>query len=228
MNHEDQLESRIARLEGLLRKESLESRVAKLEKMLLEEDGDQQKSSEDYLMMLLNMLFKSRKVNPEGNSIEGNYEFYKVGQYTGVNVKNRAIGDWRLDSVADRGYNIIGDDVAPEDIGEKDVVPIPGKPGEYQHPNTPDRSSYRVNDSYELTNEVEIKKIVGAFCKINKCLVDYNLYSVGDNSLVQFTLKRSPSFQPSRPRRQWGDSDSDWETLADQERRHNSYYHGWR
>lgn len=223
MNREDQLENRIARLEGLLKKESLEQRVSKLEKMFLEDDGGEQpQSPEDYLMILLNMLFNSRKVNPDGNPLEGNYEFYKIGQLTGVNVRNRAIGDWRLDRVADRDFNIVDADTDPNDMGYNDIIPVDGKPGEYYHPKSPGQSSYNVSDQYELTNEDEIKKIVGAFCKINKCLVDYNLYSYGDRQLLQFTLKKSPTFTPIRRRRQWGDSDSDWETLDDQERRHNS------
>jgi hypothetical protein len=223
MNREDQLENRIARLEGLLKKESLEQRVSKLEKMFLEEDDSAQpESPEDYLMILLNMLFKSRKVNPEGNSIEGNYEFYKAGQYTGVNVLNRAIGDWEVDRVVDRDINIVDADTDPNDMKYNDVIPVDGKPGEYYHPRSPGQSAYTAIDEYKLTNEAEIKKIIGAFCKINKCLVDYNLYSLGNNTKIQLTLKKSPSFQPVNRRRQWGDSDSDWETLDDQERRHNS------
>lgn len=230
----EQLERRIEALESKLiknKKESLESRVAKLEKMLLEDDAaEQPKSSKDYLMILLNMLFKSRKVNPKGNSLEENYHYYENGRYPRVTVLNMAIGDWEFDSVADR-HNIITDDsIDPKDYGPNDVAPIPGKPGRYAHPNTPDRSAYYTNDSYTLTNEVEIKKIIGAFCKIHKCIIDFNQYASGDGTdlpVLEFTLKKSPTFQAPKYRRQWGDSDSDWETLADQERRHNSLYHGW-
>ena len=231
----EQLERRIEALESKLiknKKESLESRVAKLEKMLLEDDAaEQPKSSEDYLMILLNMLFKSRKVNPKGNSLEGNYHYYENGRYPRVTVLNMAIGDWEFYSVADN-YNVITDDsIDPKDYGPNDVAPIPGKTGKYQHPNTPDRSGYYVDDSYTLINEVEIKKIVGAFCKIHKCIIDFSQYASGDGTdlpVLEFALKKSPTFQAPKYRRQWGDSDSDWETLADQERRHNSLYHGWR
>lgn len=205
--------------------------MVKLKRILTEsnEDNEQPKSTQDYLMLLLNMLFKSRKVNPKGNSLEGNYRFIRPDV---VEVLNRSIGDWKLDLVTDNGYNIITDDsIAPEDYKGKDVAPVPGKQGEYFHPNTPGNSAYYVHDTYNLNNENEIKKIIGAFCKINKCLVDYNLWSVGtgpESVRIQLTLKRSPTYQPKKYRPQWGDSDSDWETLDDQERRHNSLYHGWR
>ena len=190
------------------------------------DEKDQQKSPRDYLMSLIKMLFSSRKVNPKGNSPEGNYKFYNSGQYTGVNILNRSIGDWELSRVTDDGYNIITDaSIDGKDYGDMDVAPIPGKPGKYRHPNTPTNSVYYVEDYYTLLNEDEIKKIIEEFCKINKCLVDYNLYSSGtgsDDVLIQLTLKKSPDFNPVERRRQWGDSDSDWETLDDQERRHKS------
>lgn len=228
MNYTEKLERRIKALENKIAvhdNEILEARVAKLEKMLLEDKGadDLQKTPEDYLMILLNMLFKSRKVNPNGNSMEGNIRFFGSN---GVEVLNRAIGEWDLESVEDKGYTIITDDRDPSEYKRKDVKPVPGKPGEYIHPNP--REIYHVFDKYSLVNEVEIKKIIGAFCKINKCIVDFNLFSVGtgpEGVLLQFTLKKSPTFQPPRFKPRWGYSDSDWETNADHARRHNDFYH---
>lgn len=179
MSREDKLESRIAQLEDLIIKESLESRIAKLEKMILEDDNEKPKSSKDYLMILLNMLFKSRKVNPEGNGIEGNYKFNDSGRYPYIQVLNRAAGDWE--------YN--------ED-----------------------------KDCYDLKNEVEIKKIIGAFCKIHKCIIDFRFTTgeISNEALLHFELKRSPTLNIKRVRET---DDNEWETLADQERRHNSLYH---
>lgn len=229
MNYTEKLDRRIKALEDKIVEcdnEILEARVAKLEKMILEDENEQPKTPHDYLMILLNMLFKSRKTNPEGNSMEGNIRFFSSN---GVEILNRAIGEWDLESVEDLGYNIVTDDVDADDLGAKDIIPIPGKSGQYRHPNSPGNSAYYVHDRYSLTNEAEIKKIIGAFCKINKCIIDFNLFSAGtgqEDVLLQFILKKSPTFQP-RYKRRWGDSDSDWETLDDQERRHNSLYHGW-
>ena len=187
MDYITQLENRITRLENMIREESLESRVAKLENKIFEDDDGNQKSSKEYLLTLLGMLFKSKKVNPEGNKLDGNYKFNDGGKYPYIQVINMAAGDWE--------YN-------------------------------------ESKDCYDLKNENEIKKIVGAFCKIYKCLVDFRFTTgeITNDAVLHFELKKSPTLKVSAPKnyaKRWPreTDDNEWETLADQERRHNDLYH---
>lgn len=88
----------------------------------------------------------------------------------------------------------------------------------------------------------EFKKIVGAFCKINKCLVDIHVDDDHDmEENVTLTLKKYPNQKVDKPvskpapksaqttpRNAYDNPDSEWEDPNFQDRRKRASYYSWK